>query len=1549
MAWYIWKDSTEQLIPLISKTIFNDPRSIPFIFTCISLTFQIVHGLFTIKHHTNPSFPLPDHPETIPPQANRNQPQSRQKLDSYIQSYGGSTLFVFLLARLIGCFVLLSLSVWSIGGCKPTPMDDFNHGVFWKFLSFECPQSFMVLTYAYTSLLSLTPLLPLNSTRHTSTRSNIIILLSAFTVYAYRDLWPLATYTQTPADGDGEGSNIVIWLKIVTLAFTAVVIPLFIPRRYIPINPTQSPNPEQTASIFSRITYTYLDSVILQGSKVRHLGYEQFPPLADDDQAEWLVRDAFPYLDTHNGATKRHLFFRLLFVFRKEYLIIALCIIGRSFFNIAAPVGINRILKYLESGDSSTPTVRPWFWISWLFLGPMSYSICFHWYNFIAQKALVRMEALIRQLVFEHGFRMRVVKAAEEAKNDKPPVVHSKQGGTTGNLNLKDGENLIGKMNNLVTTDLNNIVDARDFLLLVLLAPLEILICLVFLYQVLGWSSFIGFTVIILLLPAPSYFATKIQQVQSEKMKMTDARVQAVTEAVSVLRMIKMFGWEIRMSERLKERREYELFWLWKLKVMNIFYGLLSHFMPMGTMLATFATYTLIMKQDLDASKIFSSMAIFSIMREAIQNVFGSITTIIRGKVSLDRLEDFLQNTELLDSFQSPQSSQEAGGPSNNDVDARSTEIGFKNAIFSWSNSNEEEGSLTPSKRSFKLRVDGELFFKRDCVNLIIGPTGSGKTSILMALLGEMHFIKSKPDSWFNLPREGGVAYAAQESWVQNDTIRNNILFGSPYDEERYLKVLQQCALERDLELFEAGDSTEVGERGLTLSGGQKARVTLARAIYSSSEILLLDDVLAALDVHTASWIIDQCFRGDLVKGRTILLVTHNIALASPIAGFVVSMGVDGRIQTQGTEVALAPERDPILTSEIEHEKDVIDTEKDDAERVLQPHSPADGKLIVAEEIPEGHVSWKSMKLFFSGLGGSHPVFFFIVWTSGILLAECTMTVQTWFLGVWGSQYETHTPSEVNIPYYLLIYSSLFIVTIAFYSYGFLFYYFRGLRASRVINAQLIDSVFGSTLRWLDETPTARIIARCTQDIDAVDGSIPGTFMLLTQVIIGTLTKLGAVVIFTPLFLIPGVAAAVLGLYLGNVYLKTQLSVKREMSNSRSPLLAHFSAAINGLVSIRAYGATDAFKQESMRRLNRCTHTDRLSYSLNRWIGVRIDALGALLTAALACYLVYGRPISAANTGFSLNMAVDVCSCVLWVVRSFNDLEVQANSLERIQGYIDIEHEPKATEAGKPPAAWPTSGDLRVENLSARYSPSGPKILHNLSFNIKSGERIGIVGRTGSGKSSLALALLRCILTEGTVYFDDLPTNKINLDDLRSNITIIPQIPELMSGTLRQNLDPFDQNDDATLNDIIHASGLFSIQEDIADARITLETQISGGGSNLSVGQRQIISLARAMVRESKILILDEATSAIDYKTDSVIQNSLRHRLGRDVTVITIAHRLQTIIDADKIMVLDNGHIVEFDNPKSLLQQAGMLRALVEESRDRDTLYALAGWRATNT
>ncbi|KAF8164524.1 hypothetical protein K438DRAFT_2025293 [Mycena galopus ATCC 62051] len=1454
----------------------------------------------------------------------------------------------FRVARLLCCLGLFVLSIFSVldeSGFTP-------RGGSGRALVISAP-------YLYASVLAFLSTSPTN-TRHRLIRHVNCVLFLAFCVYVYRDIFPLTTFTGVPADLS-EGR--LLWVKIWLLFITAVVIPLFTPRQYIPVdplNPMEVPNPEQTASLFSFAFYFFLDHIVFLAYRESQVREDQLYPLCDTDTSIHLKNRSFKYLDSFSGRkSRRHIVFGLLRVFRREFTILASILFLRVLTTLSGPFAMQRLLQYIETQDGAMQgggvVLQPWVWIAVIFLGPVVGSLLFQCYIFINTRSLVQTEAIMTQLVFAHSLRIRVKAEMTTDTEDNLAVVAEAPSASAGgsgadsaaesatpengeNLSRSEAESatvqpstasiksaaskqpqpakataqkekksegsLVGKINNLVTVDLANIVDSRDFLQLFISIPCQLILGIWFLYNILGWSVWVGVASIILLVPVPGYMAKLVQSVQRERLKLTDVRVQSVSEAVGVLRMIKLFGWEGKMKARIADRRDAELTWTRKRRLLDL------------------------------ASNI---------VKDNIELITYRVNNIVTGKVSLDRVNNFLKKTELLDAFEEKEATTLfAGDPS---VDER---IGFRDATFSWAK--ESDGSFTRS-RQFQLRIDGELLFPQGRISLIVGPTGSGKTSLLMALLGEMHWLPSSPQSWYNLPRGSGVAYAAQESWVLNETIRSNIIFDTPFDKERYRKVLYQCALEPDLVLFQAGDQTEVGEKGLTLSGGQKARLTLARAVYSTAGILLLDDILAALEKVLFIFFaiplliyfsVFTPLNGLSKKNRTIILVTHNVALTRRIADFVVSFGANGRIQSQGSISELTKRGS--LAAQLLKDEQVLDKTQQEIDPENSVVKLADGKLIVAEEIQLGHVGASSMKMYFSAMAGQHQSVFFTLFFCSLFLQHGSNVLKTWVLGYWAKQYDQQPAEDVNVAFFLTLFVATVFTSIVAMSCAFIYFVFGQLRASKVIHSSLITSVLGAPLRWLDTTPTSRILARVTNDVRSVDDSIGNEFWSLCSMTISMLMKFGAVILYAPVFIFPGVFAGSLGAWVGQIYIASQLPVKRLMSNTRAPVLAHFGAAIAGLVSIRAYGAQTKFNTESLSRINRYTRAARNYYNLNRWVSIRIDMLGATFSASLAAYLVYVKRSSAGDSGFLINMAVTFTQTLLWLVRTANRFEVEGNSLERIQGYIDIEHEKSPTEGGRPPAYWPTSGDLRVENLSARYSQDGPKVLHDISFDVKSGERVGIVGRTGSGKSSLTLSLLRCIPTEGSVTYNGLETSALNLDALRSSMTIIPQVPELLSGSLRVNLDPFGQYDDVELNYALRAAGLFALQNEMDGDRITLDSGISVGGSNLSIGQRQIFALARAIVRKSKILILDEATSAIDYTTDSIIQNSLRHELGGDVSLITVAHRLQTVMDADKILVLDAGRIVEFDSPKELLKiKDGKLRALVDESGDREILYAMAG------
>lgn len=688
----------------------------------------------------------------------------------------------------------------------------------------------------------------------------------------------------------------------------------------------------------------------------------------------------------------------------------------------------------------------------------------------------------------------------------------------------------------------------------------------------------------------------------------------------------------------------------------------------------------------------------------------------------------------------------------------------------------------------------------------------------------------------------------------------------------------------------------------------------------------LTPDIFSALDTLTSRFILDNLFKGSLVKDRTILLVTHHTHLAGPIADYMVTLGEDGKVTRAGPIEASMISASPSETNledaatiedEIEQKEANGDLGKAVETKIDEEAQKKPNKLIKDEEKSEGRISRKALISFFNTFGGPS---FWILYFGLLLFGQAVTAFQTWWLGRWAAAYEhANQPSDVSVTYWLGLYMVWVLIGIGSIGVSAMVYYLGAMRASRVIHALLVDKIFGAYMRFLDTTPVGRIISRFTKDMKAIDGPFTDVAIGVFDITLSLIIKFITIVIFVPIFSIPAVAIGAVGAFIGEMYIHSQLSVKREMSNAKSPLFSHLAASVSGIVSIRAYGAQPQIKAQTRIKADKYTRAATAFYNLNRWVTVRIDMLGGLFAMSLAAFLVYGKRLDPSTVGFALSQGISFSTMILWWVRMINEMEVSGNSVERIADYLVIDQEP--TDGRKPPAAWPTSGELVLDNLSAKYSADGPTVLDNLTLHINSGEKVGIVGRTGSGKSTLALALLRMVPTTGEVTIDGQRTDTMNLHDLRTNVTIIPQDPILLSGSLRFNLDPFGEHDDAVLNDAMQRSGLGQVQRSTSGAstplRITLDTQIAAGGSNLSQGQRQLVALARALVRGSKILILDEATASVDFDTDALIQKSIRD-LPDSTTVLTVAHRLATVMDYDKVLVLGAGKLLEFDTPENL-------------------------------
>ncbi|KAJ2619936.1 hypothetical protein GGI26_005432 [Coemansia sp. RSA 1358] len=913
--------------------------------------------------------------------------------------------------------------------------------------------------------------------------------------------------------------------------------------------------------------------------------------------------------------------------------------------------------------------------------------------------------------------------------------------------------------------------------------------------------------------------------------------------------------------------------------------------------------------------------------------------------------------------------------------------------------------SMDMSTIAFDKQVNGDAFSLKNIdvqfpiggLSIVAGSTGSGKSSLLLAFIGEMTLTRGrvllptvdsrilaandrKYRDVIELSNEGlaisDIAYVAQEPWLRNATIRENILFGEPYNRDRYEAVLHACALKPDLRILKAGDMSEIGERGVTLSGGQKQRVALARAVYSNRRILLIDDCLSAVDAHTGKHILMECLlnKTSLMQGRTCVLVTHHVSMCLPFAHYVVMMhkgsivlkGTPKELQMQdGFPDALTEFQSSDTTSDFtnsdngdnqhkpterqqddddnEYTKDAInmlnDTKSEDEytlerlqkiaeQKGIDPNSnlsTLQGILVKDEERENGQVKFEVWKTFTSVCGGR------LFWVFLVI------SIARQYVTTFGS-----------------------------------------ITASKNVHRQLLRSVVHATPRFFDTTPIGRIINRFSSDLQKIDQTAVDSLVNLISGITAILTTFVIVSSVIPMFIIAAVAILIAYICIGIYYLKTVRELKRLRANSASPVTSLFGEMVNGISTIRAFGAKKLYIQEA---LNRTCINNRLDYALwftERWLSIRLNFLGLLVSFISAIFIFMNLDrMDAGLAGFLLSYATSFLSYTLWIIRSYSNNELNMNSVERVIQYTKVEQEAALDSAPqhKPPLSWPTKGDVQVENLVAEYVPSVP-ILHSISFSVKHGEKIGVVGRTGAGKSTLSLALLRFIeASSGRIMLDGVDISKIGLEDLRRNVTIIPQDPVLFNGTIRFNLDPFNEYPDEIVWDALRrthlvrkhsshsSSSVASIStgedgieaaEPLAVERMSgifssLDAEIKENGQSLSLGQRQLVALARALVRRSRLIIMDEATASVDFDTDDRIQRTIRGYEFANSTLFCIAHRLRTIIDYDRVLVLDKGKVAEFDTPYNLLQSKdGIFRSMCEKSGEYEYLVAASSGKGAN-
>ncbi|KAF7346252.1 ATP-dependent bile acid permease [Mycena sanguinolenta] len=1396
---------------------------------------------------------------------------------------------------------------------------------------------------------------------------------------------------------------------ILTTCLLVVVLrlPLGVPIRK-PLPDELQPAPEDYTSLFSWITFAWVYPLIRRG--------------ANDMLAEKDVWDlsptmqARPVFDKFTQLKRSSLLRSIIRAHFSDFLLDASLSVLSVFLNFSGPFFMNLILATLEHPVEGGRRLA-YLYALLAFACQIAKSESNAMHFFYARRASTRMKTELMVAIYEKALKrcdftgIVDAEAQAEAKATKTAKAGKKDGKTDTAAVKQDNETLgpkagaqLGKIVNLMSVDTTTVVAIPIQMFYLYSAPFEIAISVVFLYRLLGWASFSGIVFVVLLMPL-NYFIAKLN-VKYEKgiVNARDKRTNVVNELISSIKFIKFGGAEERWLKKVNDARDVELSWLWKSRFMQLTFYLTWMLLPISISVSAFYVY---IKQgnDLTVATAFTALSIFNMLNLPLSIVPFMISELLQAGVALSRISKFLEEDEVSDGV-SALKLQPA------EDDSVSSGLVIENGSFKWNELAEDDHTKPPEAETsieetrFELR-DISVSFPEGKLTCVVGPTASGKTALLQALLGEMTCLPGtqiKPPKSAKVDENGlmhCMSYSAQTPWLQ--------MFWRP-------------ALSLpDLAILPDGDRTEIGVRGVTLSGGQKARVALARAVYAWTKYVLLDDPLSAVDSHTSRILFEKLFCGPLLKDRTVVLVTHHIDLLlsgneDSGAHYIVRM-LDGRIDAQGTVQHLRAQG---LLEAIKHdlknesppEASVAEENEDKAEAKPASSQPVT-KLVEEEEQAKGDVEWRIYKTYFQASGYS-------IWgIIGILITAVELVelgqkfwMKAWL--IWGEAYQATSvleylssvsfqgvhqtvlnslptstpfapafdfPSPYDHPmFYVGIYTLiglgsafLRIAIDGVQLYG-------ALRASRSLFRELLSKLAYSTFRWFDATPKGRILNRVGKDISTVDTSLSQSMYNLIQ----TLASLGAAILTVgvvfPSFLIPGLLLSFAYYKLSVGYLHSSRDLRRMEANTRSPIFTGFSELLEGIVTVRAFGVEKRFLQSMYGMVDRTTRLGYSFWQANRWLLLNFDYLGA--TAVLFTSLLsVSAFVPAGLAGICITSAMTFSHMSYFACRFYTNLQVDLNAVERVVNYLEIPQEPPAViESNRPPAYWPSSSSntdlLVVEDLEVKYAPNLPSVLHRISFALRARERVGILGRTGSGKSTLATSLLRFVEpTNGRIIVDGIDISTIGLNDLRTRLTFIPQDATLFSGTIRENLDPFNEYEEAELEAVLYrvhlhqnqsahpsrrtsargspvaeleadteaasVSGVSSVTEVDSKPVISLDSMVSTEGTNFSHGQRQLIALARALLRQSSIIILDEATSSIDFETDRKIQKTIREEFT-DSLLVTIAHRINSVIDYDRLIILDQGKIAQFDTPYNLIQSEGIFRDMCKKTGAFSELEAAA-------
>uniref|UniRef100_T1KCV0 ABC-type glutathione-S-conjugate transporter n=1 Tax=Tetranychus urticae TaxID=32264 RepID=T1KCV0_TETUR len=1084
-----------------------------------------------------------------------------------------------------------------------------------------------------------------------------------------------------------------------------------------------------------------------------------------------------------------------------------------------------------------------------------------------------------------------------------------------------------GEKVNLLSVDARKFMDFLPFVNLIWSIPLQIGVAIYFLYIELGYSSFFGLLIMITMLPINAIMVRIGQKFQIKSMEQKDSRVKFMNEVLSGIKIIKFYAWEEPFLQNVIALRKKELDHLESLSFLHCVSIFLWSCSTTIVSVVTFATFILVQGETLTAQKAFVSLSLFNILRFPLTMIPNVTSLYISTSVSIKRINEFLSANEL--------------EPYVTRNDRPDFAVTVEDGYFMWNQVISEDersehkerkafGSITDKDHeTYKLLSESNLKqinmkIEQGKLVAIIGPVGSGKSSLLHAILGEMKKVKGR----VNIDGKLKMAFVAQQVWIQNTTLRENILFGNPYIKSKYDRVISACALDLDISYLPGGDETEIGEKGINLSGGQKQRVSLARACYSDSDLYIMDDPLSAVDAHVSAHIFENVFSSEsgLLKDKTRIVVINRLDLLTKVDQIYILN--NGMIRETGTYKEL-------MKSEIRFVEYVEElSQGTSTSQNNQQFEAKDVNIQNDDDLDERH---KLIRQETTETGTVKSVVYFeyfkmvtFLWTFLIIASHFVMEGFELASNVWLSEWSDLDTKEKAVNDSILVNAKMGIgiYSVLGLAKGIVTFIVSWTlvigtsKASVGFHRDLLFHVFHAPISFFDSNPLGRILNRFSKDMDSIDTTLPQALTCL-GCFFGIAASFIILFVKTPTFIATFIPIFIVYGFVQVIYMATSRQLKRLESISRSPIYTHFGETLSGFSTIRAFDVSEQFMEESAKKVDLNISCLYLSVTLNRWLSTRLEFFGILITLSTTIFAVIARDsLEPGLVGLVVSYSILLTGKLSWFVRTASDFETNIVSVERILEYCKISNE-EDWYKGKidPEDDWPSKGTITFDKYEARYQFGSELIIKGISANIKSKEKVGIVGRTGAGKSTLTLALFRLIEPSGgKIYIDDYDICDLPLSKLRSRLAIIPQDPVLFGGSLRFNLDPVNQY---TSNEIWTALSHVQLADFIA-ANGGLNFKITEEGKKLSCGQRQLICLARALLKKPKILVLDEATAAIDLETDNLIQKAIRSQFG-ECTILTIAHRLNTILDSDRVMVLDAGQIIEFDEPRNLLNNKDSL------------------------